>query len=286
MRLMTQTDQQLRNISDTARWVAVYRAQETLRPDAVFRDPFAAKLAGERGREIAREMTFSQKHEWSFVTRTYLIDQFITEQVLDGVEMVVNLAAGLDARPYRMSLPETLEWVEVDLPELLDYKEEILKDDKPVCPLEHIRLDLANVDARRALFAQLSARAKKILILTEGLLIYLSPEEVAALAQDLAAPASFQRWVFDLVSPGLLKMLQGGMNAQLSKANAPLRFGPEDSVDFFRPHGWGNADVRSLLKTAGKLGRLNWKMRLISFLPEPPRPGPRPWSGICLLQRV
>ena len=37
------------NISDTARWVAVYRAQETARPDAIFRDPFAERLAGERG---------------------------------------------------------------------------------------------------------------------------------------------------------------------------------------------------------------------------------------------
>jgi O-methyltransferase involved in polyketide biosynthesis len=38
----------VRNIADTARWVAWFRAQETLRPDAVFRDPLAARLAGER----------------------------------------------------------------------------------------------------------------------------------------------------------------------------------------------------------------------------------------------
>jgi hypothetical protein len=33
----------IRNISDTARWVAVYRAQETRRPDAQFCDPFASR---------------------------------------------------------------------------------------------------------------------------------------------------------------------------------------------------------------------------------------------------
>ena len=187
--------------------MAVYRAQETERPDALFRDPFAAKLAGDRGREIAGEMTFSHKHEWSFVTRTYLIDQFVTEQVLGGVDMVVNLAAGLDARPYRMSLPTDLQWIEVDLPELLDYKEEILRDDKPVCALERIRLDLSNVDARRALFQQLSGRAKKALILTEGLLIYLSPEEVASLAADLPAQChELSAAGYSISSrPGLLK---------------------------------------------------------------------------------
>jgi len=44
------------HISDTARWVAVYRAMETARPDAIFRDPFADRLAGERGHQIVKEM--------------------------------------------------------------------------------------------------------------------------------------------------------------------------------------------------------------------------------------
>ncbi|PYL21082.1 MAG: SAM-dependent methyltransferase, partial [Verrucomicrobia bacterium] len=45
-------------MSDTARWVAVYRARETQRTDAVFRDPFARQLAGERGEQIAASMSF------------------------------------------------------------------------------------------------------------------------------------------------------------------------------------------------------------------------------------
>ena len=64
-------------------------------------------------------MTFGKNPSWPWVARTYLFDQFISEQVAQGVDMVVNLAAGLDARPYRMDLPASLKWVEVDLPELL-----------------------------------------------------------------------------------------------------------------------------------------------------------------------
>src|SRR5713226_7063171 len=48
----------IRNISDTARWVAVYRARESERPDALFKDTFARKLAGQRGEEIARRLPF------------------------------------------------------------------------------------------------------------------------------------------------------------------------------------------------------------------------------------
>jgi O-methyltransferase involved in polyketide biosynthesis len=99
------SDPLIRNVSDTARWVAVYRARETERPDAHFRDPFARRLAGERGEQIAKSMPLGRDNDWSMITRTWLGDQFINEQLQQGVDMVINLAAGLDARPYRMKLP-------------------------------------------------------------------------------------------------------------------------------------------------------------------------------------
>jgi methyltransferase (TIGR00027 family) len=111
----TQSAPLIRNISDTARWVAVYRARETQRPDAIFRDPFARRLAGERGEQIAQSMPLGGNNDWSMITRTYLIDQFVATRVAQGLDMVVNLAAGLDSRPYRMPLPASLQWVEVDL---------------------------------------------------------------------------------------------------------------------------------------------------------------------------
>src|SRR5215831_16599529 len=102
----------IQNISDTARWVAVFRAEESERPDAVFHDPFARKLAGEKGKQIADSVEFSRQNSWSFVARTYLFDQYVMEHVEQGFDMVVNLACGLDARPYRMSLPSSLKWIE------------------------------------------------------------------------------------------------------------------------------------------------------------------------------
>jgi methyltransferase (TIGR00027 family) len=277
----------LRNISDTARWAAVYRAQETDRPDALFRDRFARRLAGERGQQIADSLPDSQKTAWAWVMRTYLFDQFIAEQVAQGVELVLNLAAGLDARPYRMNLPAALHWVEVDLPEPLDFKEEVLANEKPVCALERVRLDLSQVDARRQLFQRLGSRARKALVITEGLLTYLTPEEVGALAEDLARPPSFQRWVLELGSPGLLKMIQKQWNQRLGQAGAPLKFAPKEGPPFFTRFGWKPIDVRSVLKTAARLKRISFGMRLVALLPESKgKQGSRPWSGICLFART
>ena len=116
----------IQNISDTARWVAVFRARETARADALFRDPFAERLAGSRGEQIASQMPWVNRHAWSMITRTHLIDEIVKKQIAQGADMVVNLAAGLDTRPYRMELPESLQWVEVDLPEILTHKEVML----------------------------------------------------------------------------------------------------------------------------------------------------------------
>lgn len=275
----------IRNVSDTARWVAVYRARETERPDALFRDPFARRLAGERGEQIANSMPLGRDNAWSMITRTCLIDELIQDQVRDGVDTVVNLAAGLDSRPYRMKLPPALRWVEVDLPEILSYKEEILRDDKPVCSLERIRLDLSNTVARRELFAALAAKSQKTLLITEGLLIYLTAEDVAGLAADLAAPPSFKLWILDIASPGLLKMLAKRMSRHLSEA-APFKFAPPEGPNFFRPHGWDAVIVHSLLKNAARLKRLSLMMRFFALLPESEKSRrDRPWSGICLMKK-
>ena len=141
--------------------MAVYRARESERPDAVFHDPFARALAGERGEQIARAVPFGDENSWAFVARTYAFDRLIDQALAEGVDLVVNLAAGLDARPYRMALPPALRWVEVDLPEILDYKSEILASAIPRCALERVTLDLSNADARRGLFDRLGRASRR-----------------------------------------------------------------------------------------------------------------------------
>jgi methyltransferase (TIGR00027 family) len=280
------TDPTIQHISDTARWAAVYRARETERDDALFRDPFARGLAGERGEQIAEATPFHEKHSWSWVTRTYLFDRIISEQIGQGADMVLNLAAGLDTRPYRMPLPAPLKWVEVDLPEILAYKEQLLKTEKPKCRLERVPTDLSNAEIRRSLLSRLAGEATKALVITEGLLIYLRSEQVSALAEDLKRFPAFKRWVLDIVSPGLLLMLQKNTHQQFGSEVPPLQFAPEDGPAFFVHCGWKPLEVHSVLKAAAGLKRLTFVMRLLALLPDNPnQSGSRPWGGTCLLGR-
>ena len=275
----------MRHISDTALWVAVYRGQESERADAVFRDPYARKLAGDRGRQIAAAMPFAQRHSWTYTARTWLVDQVIERVVRQGTDMVINLAAGLDARPYRMQLPTSLRWIEIDLPDMLNYKQEVLAAEPPVCALERVPLDLRDTAARRALFQRLGSEARQVLVVSEGLIIYFDAGEAAELARDLAAPSSFRRWVTDLTSPALLRMLQKAVGGPLVQAGSPLKFAPREGPEFFAPCGWKAVETRSVLHTAARLKRLSFGMRLLSLLPDPGGRKPdKPWGGVCVLE--
>jgi methyltransferase (TIGR00027 family) len=272
----------LPNISDTARWVAVYRALESERKDALFRDPFAARLAGERGRQIAGRMPSAvRRQSWPMVVRTLLVDELVLKSVQEGADRVLNLAAGLDTRPFRLPLPASLLWVEADLPEILEQKERALASEKPVCTLRREAVDLTNPSARSAFLDEALKGSKRTLVVTEGLLIYLEPVEVGALRRDLAARTAIAWWVLDVASPAILKMMQRRTGPQLGPS-AQMKFGPAEGVRFFEALGWGPLEIRSLFREAARVNRLPPFLRLFSWLPDPdPRnPGRRPWAAV------
>jgi methyltransferase (TIGR00027 family) len=278
----------VQNISDTAKWVAIFRAEESERPDAVFHDPFARKLAGEKGEQIASAIGFSRDNSWSFVARTFLFDEFTMRHVREGYDMVLNLAAGLDARPYRMDLPSSLQWVEVDLPGIIEEKEKVLNNETPRCNLTRIKLDLADQKARMELFEKLNNNASKILVMTEGLIIYLTSAQVASFATDLSSQKNFKRWMFDMVSPALLKMIQEKMGPALGGSGAEFQFAPEEGEEFFLRYGWKSLESRSGLKTAASLNRLNEEiMSQVAAIPETEGPSSQfPWTGVCLFENI
>ena len=281
---MDQQHRLVRNISDTARWVAHFRARETQRPDALFHDPYAERLAGELGSQIANALAEGNKQEWAWTTRTYLFDNFLMSEIQAGADLVLGLGAGLDTRPYRLKLASNIQWVEVDLPEILSYKEDRLADEKPGCQLQRVSVDLLDIPARRKLFAEVNGRARKIVVFAEGLLLYLSAEEVASLAQDIFSVGNCHSWVIDLVSPGQLSLMQRTMGRKLSEAGAALKFAPDEGANFFVPYGWEPQSIEGLLKNAAILNRA--PLELLSLLPEPKGMfGRYPWTGVCLMKK-
>jgi methyltransferase (TIGR00027 family) len=284
------TDTLIDHVSDTAFWVAHYRGLEDERPDALFHDPLAKRLAGDHGKQIASAMPGGMFTSWAVVVRTCIIDDFIRFALAEGVDVVLNLGAGLDTRPYRMKLPSSLRWIEVDYPGVIAFKEERLQEEKSRCQLTRVKLDLTNGSDRRQMLASADAQAGKMLVLTEGVVPYLSEEEVGSLADEIKSLDHAAFWIVDYYSATAIKFRPRQMKHKLR--NAPFKFAPQDWFGFFEQHGWRCKEMRYLAEEARRLKRpmqfpfwkkLIWAARS-RFLTQQQRDDVQKLAGFALLE--
>ena len=246
-------DQLINNVSDTALWIAAFRALESERPDAVFKDTLARKLAGKKGFQMVEATPIKKHMAFAMTTRTTGIDRLVNVAIERGIDTVINLGAGLDTRPYRMLLPVNLRWVEVDFPNMIEYKSKLLENDIPACHLQRLAVDLSNDEERKVLFTRLGAETKRALIITEGVVGYLSNEQGARLSKDIFAVPTFHYWIMDYHG-GLRRHRRAGvLKKMLSKA--PLQFDVEDPIAYFTNHGWKVHDNIYLLDEGDRIGR-------------------------------
>ena len=279
----------VRSISDTANWVAYHRATESDRRDALFRDPYARRLAGERGELLGRKL---HENAWAIAVRTYLFDKVLRRLLArEPIEMVVNLAAGLDARPYRLELPSSLRWIEVDLPEIIDAKRKILAAERAHCQLEFIHQHLGDQAQRRTLFAQLNQRAERIAVMCEGLLVYLDEDKVTSLASDLLAQPHFTYWLVEVVSPRVLAWINRKWQHHFEAANAPMAFAPTDWRRFYCDRGWEVLEFEDMAQTAREMNREPRMMKVFRVIGEmfptwSEKQGKAWESGVAILRRA
>ncbi|MFF0487590.1 class I SAM-dependent methyltransferase [Nocardia sp. NPDC004068] len=268
------------HVSDTARWVAAHRAVESERPDALFEDPLADRLAGARGRAIAATAESSMSDNWFLVTRTKLIDDQVTAAIDQGCEVIVNLGAGLDTRPYRLPLPADLTWIETDLPDLIAEKETLLTDETPRCRLIRTALDVTDIVAVATLLDTIADR--RALVLTEGLLMYLPEPAVAALSTTLHRPKV--QWCLDFSTAGVANLMTNRNEDLLQRA--PWIFLPPNGIAYFETQGWQTEYLDSIFTAAITFDRLpfpNAREALTGPQPDPRAPGDWPYSAVARL---
>jgi methyltransferase (TIGR00027 family) len=280
----------IRNVSDTALWVAIYRAQESERADAHFHDPHARRMAGARGQDIVRTLPLGQSMAWSMVVRTAVMDEVILRCIARGARTVLNLGAGLDTRPFRLALPGTLRWIDVDLPDMVSYRRDCLGAETANCIHSHVACDLGDAAAVRDVLASAGGSHDSMLVVTEGLLLYFAPDDVAALARQLHADRRARWWLTDLITPWLSKTMGSSWSSHLSPAGAPFRFAPAHSARFFEPLGWREAEFHSTWDCSLRLQRpapLAWMWNAFGQRALPrAHERVRRMSGIALLDRI
>ncbi|OBG89015.1 methyltransferase [Mycobacterium sp. NS-7484] len=243
-------------VADTGVLVAAIRAAENSRPDRLFTDPFAEKLAGESGqRMLADAVAVSgDKSTLQIVVRTRFWDEALLNAV-PPVRQVVILAAGLDARAYRLAWPDGTTVYELDQPAVIAAKAEALAGDQPRCRRVGIGVDLTE-DWTDTLRANGFDPDAPTVWLMEGLLQYLDESAVHALFERvdaLSAPGS--ALLYDIVGKVLLdSVMLAAVREQMSRNGAPWLFGTDSPEQLCEPLGW-SAVVTDVAEPGNKWNR-------------------------------
>lgn len=234
----------------TARWVAALRERESLRPDRLFDDPLAAALAGDAGRAFMAAVEAdlpAMAGTRGLAVRTRYLDDMLAAATASGVRQVVILAAGMDARAYRLPWAEGTVIYEVERDDVMALKERILADlaPQPKAELRKVRIDLRE-DFATALRQQGFAPGLPAAFLVEGLLIYL-PDRAAVLRvlREVAALGAPGSWIgLDVVGERFLSMpMVEAAHRRLAAMDACWSFGTDDPTALLREAGFTEVSV-------------------------------------------
>lgn len=267
---------------------AACRALETERPDGWVRDPLARALAGERGMAIAHALPALETMCFGVGMRSHILDAAITAAVAQrNIKTVLSIGAGLDTRPWRLDLPPALQWVEVDLQPMLDYKAEVLAGVQPKCLVQRVAADLTQPGQRAAMFAH--APEAPALMITEGLLMYLPAAIVEALAAEAASHPAIRYWLLDLSTAALSTAIRMRDFKDVEAMRAPDNLNGEGIAAVAARAGWTPVEShRYGVYAAAHMppGRLESMMRAFaSAAAPPPSPPPDDLSGVHLYTR-
>jgi methyltransferase (TIGR00027 family) len=273
MNAMSLSDGEITHVSDTALMVAACRALESECADGLVHDPFAARLAGERGMAILRGLPRSEMMRFGIGVRSRFMDQLLLEALASSpIATVVSLGCGLDTRPWRIELPPDLRWIEVDFADMLDYKDALMSAETPRCRRERITADLNLAAQRRTIYA--AAGPAPALMITEGLLMYLPAATVEALAAEAWQESGIAHWMSDITTAAFAKAINMDTVRPVRNVQAPDFLQGEQILDRVRRHGWVTAARRSYITDmAFAMERIQ---RLMGDRPQPAGPPPVP----------
>ena len=250
------------SVGATALFVAASRALEANKPNPLVVDPYAETFCRAVGGEWADvldgkapENKLMSDFGGHFVNyqaaRTKYFDDFFYAAADAGARQIVIPAAGLDSRAYRLAWPEGTVVFELDQPQVLEFKKEVLtrSGDASTAERREIAVDLRD-DWPTALLRSGFDASRPSAWLLEGLLVYLpaaAQAELFAGIHELAAPGShvavddgkpFSDEAFEQAREAEQKVQDGSQFFSLiyNEQHAP-------AIDWFTDRGWKGTEI-------------------------------------------
>ena len=178
----------------------------------IFRDPWAEEAM----RHIDYDMSKTLKgvSSWGMwkeigctviATRAATFDLLTTRYLADHPDAtVLHVGCGMDSRVFRVGPPASVQWFDVDYPDVVDLRRKLLPERDAAATGRYHLIGAPLEDLR---WLDDVPRDRPALLIAEGVLMYLSEAEVKALLNAVAGRFPGGQMIFDVVHPMILKQV-------------------------------------------------------------------------------
>ena len=239
----------MKPISKTAFYCCGVRMQDAESDNPVCGDRFAKAFMNEDGLRVLETFKDETSPNATNVVRHRMIDDFLRAELLKSSDLcVVTIGAGFDSRPYRLTGGT---WVEIDDPQIIAYKNERLPVEHSANPLSRIAIDFAtgSLEEKLAPFADRDS----VVIVIEGVFVYLSETEIADLLVILHRLFPRHQLICDLVSRDFFEQYSKSLHEKINGIGTAFRFTAAEPETIFLANGYRRTQWISIIERASEL---------------------------------
>lgn len=249
-------------VSNTAYYCCGIRMLDANMTPSVCNDQYATRFMDERGLKIFEPFKSEKMPNMSNITRCRLIDDYVADELGRNPQLtVITIGAGFDTRPYRL---KGGHWLEVDEPQIIDYKNEKLPVEECQNVLERVAIDFANGSLVDTLAA--ASTTEHTVIVIEGVFMYLEPEAVQSTINAIQQLFPKHTLYCDLMNKPFFNRFAQRVHAKLVASGGQFTERPEQPNLVFKQHDYVEAARTPMFKRAGELGILWERLRMPKFV--------------------
>ena len=242
----------MKPISNTAFYCCGVRMQDAESENPVCRDTYAGHFMDERGLRILSSFASEKNPNAGNVARHRIIDDYIRKELAENPELTIILVgAGFDSRAYRL---DGGNWIELDEPQIISYKNERL-------PIEHCKNNLQRIAIdfeTESLEAKLQefASDQPVIVVMEGVLIYLSKESIRQTLKTLQRLFPNHELVCDLMTGNFFKKYSHTLHQKIGDLGANFKFTTQNPSEIFCNANYRLIERHSIIGKAIECGSI------------------------------
>ncbi len=251
----------MNTVSNTAYYCCGIRMEDANKEHSVCNDVYAERFMDETGRQIFAPFRSETMPNISNITRCRLIDEFLTAELnQDNRLNIVSIGAGFDTRPYRLTGGN---WLEIDEPQIIGYKNEKLPVEECSNPLRRVAINFEQESLADKL-TDIDRDGHTVFVI-EGVFMYLLPAAIETTIKTLQRLFPQHVLYCDLMTKQFFTRFAQSVHEKLVASGGTFTERPDHPEELFLQSAYKMSERVPMFVRARELGLLWNEVKIPSF---------------------